>query len=190
MRARTKKLLMYGVPIALGAGAIIYYVSSRKPTVEEVPGVAIRKPTTTREQLIQIASKQLHLPESELTVRGLTPEDLNYSTPSWSTNLTPGWNTVASGAVADSRFIAITGLYYYSATPIATQVKITAGGATRELWSVQHVPSLETPSYTDPSPTMITQNQSINIQIYSTGTGTETISFEGIVVEKRGLVVA
>lgn len=147
------------------------------------------EPTTTEGQLKQIAMRELNLGEEGLSIRSLRPEDLGLSG-AWSFNIaTPNaWNNILSASLGDNRFLAITGCSYTGSA--ITQIRMVLGGRTAEIWNIQSIPFMETPIYIDLTPTIIKQNQSISIDVYSTGTGTESLIFEGIVVEKKGLVIA
>ncbi len=193
------KISPIGIIIAIGgAGALIYFLTRKKevrlPAVPTAPAPippipSKLKPITAEGELKQIAMKELNLGEESLTVRSLRPEDLDV-TGAWSFNITSAnaWNNVISASVGDNRYIALTGLMYTGSS--VTQVRIVAGGRTSEIWSIEHIPAMETPILIDLTPTIIKQNQRIAIDVYATATGTESLVFQGIVVEKKGLVLA
>ena len=192
------KISPIGIIIAIGGvGALIYFLTRKKdgtvraalaPVAAPSPA-PIAKPLTTEGELKQIAMKELNLGEESLTVRSLRPEDLEV-TGAWSFNITSAnaWNNVISASVGDNRFIAITGLTY--AGNKITQVRMVAGASKKEIWNIQALPSMENPRLIDLTPTIIKQNQTISIDVYATAAGTDSLIIDGIVVEKKGLVLA
>ncbi|GAF87967.1 unnamed protein product, partial [marine sediment metagenome] len=140
-------------------------------------------------KLKQIAMKELNLGEEELTIRSLRPEDLGV-TGAWSFNIgsANAWNNIISNYLGDNRFLMLTGVTYTGSA--ITQVRMVLGGSTKEIWTIQAIPAMETPRYVDLTPTIIKQNQMISIDVYATTTGTESLVFDGVVIEKKGLVLA
>lgn len=202
MPAKDSTKLILALIAISGVTALVYFITKKKgsslpatPTVmPQTPAQGVRQvttpqPATTEGILKQIAMQELHLGDNELTVRSLRPEDLGL-TGSWSFSVaTPNaWNNVLSKSLGDNRFLAITGVTY-TGTAI-TQVRIVAGGSTKEIWNIQAIPLMENPRYIDMTPTIIKQNQSISIDVYATASGTESLIFDGIVVEKKGMVTA
>ena len=191
---REKTYIVIGLLAAGGLG--LYFLTRKKQgvslaTPSEVDAIKEEKKLTTQDILKNMALKQLRVPESELVVRSLRPEDLGLSGSSFSYPIATAnaWNNIVSSTMGDNRFIAITGVVYTGS--IITQLRIVAGGATREIWNVQAIPSMKTPRYVDLTPTAIQQNQSLSIDVYAiNASASESLVFEGIVVEKRGLVVA
>ena len=182
--------------IAGGVGALIYFLTRKKVMTSQMTPVMTPpitptpiEPTTTEGQLKQIAMRELNLGEEGLSIRSLRPEDLGLSG-SWSFNIaTPNaWNNILSTSLGDNRFLLLEGVVYTGSK--ITQIRIVAGGRTSEIWSISQIPFMENPQYVDLTPTIIKQNQSISIDVYSTGTGTESLIFEGIVCERKGLVIA
>jgi len=165
---------------------------ARAPAVAGVPGVPVAPvapPTTIQGQLISTATQQLGLPESELTVRSLLPQDVGLNT--WTFNLTGvgGWNTVANTNVGDNRFIAITGVSY--AGTVAEQIRVTAASSVVAYFSIQHVPGITETHHIDIRPIIVEQNEPVRIEIYSSAAaGADEVVLEGITVEKRGMVLA
>lgn len=172
-----------------GLGLGVLYLLSQKPATAGAEGVTPATPKYSLEdRLLSIASRQLGIPTSELVVRSLIPSDIGTTT--YNFPLNAGWNTIANTAVADNRFIALTGVTYGGATPVATEIRIQAGGRVAEYWNIQNLPLLQTPTFTDTSPTIVQQNQLLLIQVYATGaSASENINFSGIVVERRGMTI-
>lgn len=147
------------------------------------------KELSDTDRLMSIAKRELNLSEGELTVRGLIPLDLGLNTFDFALN--PGWNTVVSTSCANGRFIMFTGLSYYSANPVATEVKLNLGSSASEVYGIQQVAYLENHTFTDTSPSIARQNYPIQIQVYaSAASASEPIIFSGVVVERRGMTIS
>ena len=145
-------------------------------------------PRTDSDKLMEIARREFNLPDSELSVRGLLPSDLGLTT--YTFNLVAGWNTIVNSS-ANNKVIMLTGVTYSSATPVATEVKVYMGSSAVESWSIQGLSFREDPVYTDTTPSIAREDYPIRIQVYSSGVSAgETISFQGIVVEPRGITLA
>lgn len=191
---KAKPYILIGL---LAAGGLAAYLLTRKKpeavlsTPAEVRVIREKKALTTTDKLKEMASKQLNLPESELVVRSLRPEDLGLSSSAFNfpINTANAWNNIISANVGDNRFIALTGAVYTG--DVITEVRIVAGGSTKEYWNIQAIPSMENPRYVDLTPTIIQQNQRLAIDVYAINASAgESLIMEGIVVEKSGLVVA
>ena len=183
---KMEQVLMYGIPIAIG-GAIVYLLAT-KP-VQAAAGAAAPqeaiKPGIEGE-LMSMAMRQLGLPQSEIVIRGLRPQDLGINT----FNVTAGgagWATMANTAVADNTFIAFTGCSY-SGTNFA-QLRITSGASVREYWPISFIAGLESQLWHDDSPSIAQQNQGVMIEAYAKAAGTEEINIMGVVAEKRGITL-
>ncbi len=194
--AKGKERTYIFIGLLVAGSAAAYFLTRKKPDVAlatpaEVDAIREEKKLTTQDKLKAMASKQLRIPESELVVRSLRPEDLGSSSSAFSFPIATAnaWNNIISTNVSDNRFIAITGVVYTGS--IITQLRIVAAGSTKEIWNVQAIPSMETPRYVDLTPTAIQQNQMLAIDVYATNTSAgESLVFEGIVVERKGLVIA
>ncbi len=187
------------IGLLAAGGLAVYFLTRKTPETQTVPiaekliedTIVTKKEPTVQERLKEMAMKQLNLSESELVVRSLRPEDVGLSASAFSFPITKvnAWNNIISTNVADNRFIAIVGLTYTG--NVITQVRVVAAGATKEIWNVQAIPAMETPRFVDLTPTAIQQNQRLDIDVYATGTSAgESLVIEGIVVERKGLVVA
>jgi len=158
------------------------------PVAPGVPAEAV--PTTCQGKAIALAKQQLGLPESELTVRSLIPQDLGLTT--WSLNLAVAnaWNSgVINTSVADNRFLCITGVSYSGTA--AEQVRVRVGASTVAQFSIEHVPGITTTHHIDISPILAQQNLPVVVDVYSSAiSGTDNVILEGTTVEKRGMVVA
>jgi len=196
MAKKMKKPTLWLIIATLGVAGLIFLLRkptepARAPAVVGVPGVPVAPPvpTTIQGQLIATATQQLGLPESELTVRSLLPQDVGLNT--WTFNLTGvgGWNTVANTNVGDNRFIAITGVSY--AGTVAEQIRVTAASSVVAYFSIQHVPGITETHHIDIRPIIVEQNEPVRIEIYSSAAaGADEVVLEGITVEKRGMVLA
>ena len=158
------------------------------PVAPGVPAEAV--PTTCREKAIYLAKQQLGLPESELTVRSLIPQDLGLTT--WSLNLAVAnaWNAgVINTSVADNRFLCITGVSYSGTA--CEQIRVRVGASTVAQFSIEMVPGITTTHHIDIAPILAQQNLPVSIDAYASAiSGTDNVILEGITVEKRGMVVA
>jgi len=178
----------------LGIAGLIFLL--RKPAAVGVPvgvpaGVpAMPVPTTCREKAIALAMQQLGLPESELTVRSLIPQDLGLTT--WSLNLATAnaWNSgVISTSVADNRFLCITGVSYSGTA--AEQVRVRVGASTVAQFSIEQVPGITTTHHIDITPILAQQNLPVSVDVYASAiSGTDNVILEGTTIEKRGMLVA
>lgn len=161
------------------------------PKFEGVPTKAYYKMI---EVLKQRAMKELGLPESELVVRPLRPEDLELSTPQWTFTLsaTVGYVAMINTITIDSnRFVGINGICYTNATPAVNQLKINRAGSDARIWNIQEAKQNENDSVWVDDPITIGQNEQLTIYQYCSGATTnaaELIVFYGAVVEKRGIV--
>lgn len=139
---------------------------------------------TDSDRLIDIATRELNLPVSGLTVRGVNPSDFGLA--SYTFALVPGWNTIIS-TTAGHKAIMLTGLYYSSATPVASEVRVSMGASSVEDWAIQSVPVQQNHQYIDITPSIAHPDYPITIQVFATAaSASETISFEGVVAEARG----
>jgi len=158
--------------------------------VPRVPGVApLPLPPGCQGQAIQLAMQQLGLPQEELTVRSLIPQDLGLTT--WSLNLAAvGWNNgVINTNVADNRFLCITGVSY--AGTAAEQIRVRVGASTVAQFSIQHVPGITTTHYIDIAPVLAQQNLPISVDVYASAiSATDEVILSGTTVEKRGMLLA
>lgn len=169
---KIKQLLTYAIPIAIG-GAVIYYLVTRPPAV---PPAAVPTPPT-----------MVPVPEGTIT-RGLIPADLGVT--SWDFALLANqWNTVINTTVPRGvKSIKFQGVSFAGTN--ATQIRITAGAAVREIWSITRIPGLISQIWYDPSPSTATENQPVIVDVYSKGVATETVSLIGEVTEIRGRTIA
>lgn len=190
MKAEDKKLLLIAGLIGAGAlGVAIYFLTRQPaaPVVGAIPAVAAAPiKVGFEDRMIEMASKQLGLPREELTVRGLSPTDLGLT--SFNFPLVLGANTIVNHTVADNRFISVSGLTYVGA--VASSMTIQAGGAMVEQYPIRWIAALEGATWHDTSPSIIQQNQTVIITVNATGPATELIAILGLVVEKKGMVLA
>ena len=178
----------------LGIAGLFFLLKKPAPAVAmaPVPGVAVPTvaPTTCQGRAINLAMQQLGLPESELTVRSLIPQDLGLTT--WSLNLATAnaWNAnVISTSVADNRFLCITGVSY--AGTAAEQIRVRVGASTVAQFSIEQVPGITTTHHVDISPILAQQNLPVQVDVYASAiSGTDNVILEGMTIEKRGMVVA
>jgi len=188
MTPEEKKWMLITGLIGAGALGLIAFFLTRKPAVAPPTVAAPAAPVKVgiEEQMIAAASKQLGVPREGLTVRGISPTDLGLT--SFSFPLVAGANTIVNTTVADSRFIAITDITYDGT--VASSMTIQAGGRMAEMYPLRFIAELEGKTWHDATPTIIQQNTPVVITVQATGAATELISLRGIVVEKKGMVLA
>jgi len=180
---------------AVVIGGVLYFILRKPAEVVAIPAVApalgvpaVAEPTTCRERAIALAVQQLGLPESELTIRSLIPQDLGLTT--WSFNLAGvGWNTVINTNVGDNRFLCITGVSYSGTA--CEQIRVRVGASTVAHFSIEQVPGITTTHHIDISPILAQQNLPVVIEAYASAVaGTDNVILEGLTIEKRGMVLA
>lgn len=187
-----KNLLWLILGLLFGFGVVMFLKKEEAPTaaVPTAAAPAVAEPTTCQEKAIQTAMQQLGLPESELTVRSLIPQDVGLTT--WSLNLAVAnaWNSnVINTSVADNRFLCITGVSYSGTA--AEQIRVRVGASTVAQFSIEHVPGITTTHHIDISPIFAQQNLPIQVDVYASAiSATDNVILEGTTVEKRGMVVA
>ena len=170
---------------------------------KEFKGVPYEAFRLMRQDLINIAKKELSLSEEELVVRQLRPEDVMVADfPQWSkTNVTAGvyggWATGGSGwvfltntySMADNRFVGIYGVSDRSTN--VTQLRITRAGSVARYWNIQElVPNCENNMMFVDDPIIIKQNDLLTIEGYSLTSATEYLRLIGLTVERKGLLVS
>lgn len=180
----------------LGIAALFFLFKKDAPAVAMPAGIGVpvsvpvSVPTTCRERAIVAAMQQLGLPESELTVRSLIPQDLGLTT--WSLNLAAAnaWNAgVINTSVADNRFLCITGVSYSGTA--AEQIRVRVGASTVAQFSIEQVPGITTTHHIDIAPIFAQQNLPVQVDVYASAiSATDNVILEGTTVEKRGMVVA
>ena len=178
----------------LGVLAGLFFLMKKKPAVAvpagmPVAGMPVAVPTTCREKAIALAMQQLGLPESELTVRSLIPQDLGLTT--WSLNLAAvGWNNgVINTAIADNRFCCLTGITYAGTS--AESVRIRVGASTVAQFSVERATAITTTHHIDIPEVLMQQNLPVVVDVFaSVISATDNVIFEGYTIEKRGMLLA
>ncbi len=195
---KMKNQTMWLIIGTLGIAGLYFLLRKPAPTVAmPVPGVPVGVPavapvtipTTCREKAIFLAKQQLGLPESELTVRSLIPQDLGLTT--WSLNLAAvGWNSgVINTAVADNRFLCITGVSYAGTS--AESVRVRVGASTVANFNIERIAGITTTHHIDIAPILAQQNLPVVVDIYASAiSATDNVILVGTTVEKRGMVIA
>lgn len=139
------------------------------------------------------AISELKLPEEEVIVRSLRPEDIGMSTSASTFNIsTTGWNTLIDNkTINDNRFVSINGILLgESGTSVVTQLKVTRMGEDVRYWQIQDINFLESPLVYFDDPVTIDQNTSLTIKAFALATDSEwRCTFLGVVAEKKGLLV-
>lgn len=139
------------------------------------------------------ASASLGVPEDELIVRNMRPEDLEFANSEWyiENMSAAAWaDVVSSTIINDNRFVGIYGIHNNEAVTEVAQVKIQRMGSYVRYWNVQPIKSFENKvGYVD-DPFTVDQNTSITISLWGRSASTLTdFSFIGVTVEKEGMVI-
>lgn len=154
---------------------------------EGIPEIVYDK---LREEVKRRAMRKL--PEEEIVIRSLIPQDLGLATPEWTFNIVTGiWNTLINTTIADETYIGIYGiLYSMSDTQAVAQLKIECMESDERYWEVQGCNFSENASFFFDDPVIADQNTNITITGYGVDdVVAEKICFFGVVAEKKGLLV-
>lgn len=142
------------------------------------------------------AMQELKLPEGEIIVRSLRPEDLGLTNPDWTFNIAASsWNIlIPAYTIADNRFVGINGVFVAeSGEQAVTQLKVTREGQVKRFWQIQGANFLQDQTEYFDDPITVDQNTPLTIQGYAPS-GTSDTAFRciflGAVAEKRGVLVA
>ena len=160
----------------------------------KLEGPALAAYTELRNKLKNKAMTQLGIPENDVIIRELRPEDVGLSTPEWTSSFTDaaGWNNfVNTYTIADNRFIGILGIRYpMSTSQAATQLKVKRGHSEARLWVIQGLNFLENEQQFVDDPVTVDQSQQLTMQVYCpTTNAAEKLMLLGLVAEKRGIVL-
>lgn len=163
---------------------------------QELRGRSLDAFAKTEDKLLAKASAQLGLIREDLIVRPLLPSDLYSSLNSWNfavTTTSSSSTLINNQTIADNRFCSINGICYPESTPLFDRVKITRSGSVARIWPIEHIPPQDDQTMWVDDPITIDQNTTITIEAYNDTTSTnplENLIFLGLVVEKRGMVLA
>ncbi|KKM97077.1 hypothetical protein LCGC14_1171680 [marine sediment metagenome] len=141
------------------------------------------------------ALEEMGLPEDEIVVRPLRPEDVGFANPVYTSTIAAGStaaysNFINTYTIADNRYIGIFGVGYDNSENNVTALRFTREGKTARIWSIQQVADFEDKVGYGDDPITVEQNTQITIEKYSiTTTDSDTTSLVGVVVEKRGLLI-
>ncbi len=138
------------------------------------------------------AMTELGLPESEIVVRALRPEDVGFANPVFiSTVSADSWtNSVNTYTIADNRYVGISGVVCDGDENTIVALRITREGKTARIWNIQGVADFEDKAGYADDPITIEQNTQITIEEYGLATTkTNEICLLGVVVERRGLLI-
>lgn len=135
------------------------------------------------------AMKELNLPDDQVIIRPLRPDDLGLTAEwTWATGTSAVWATYINAAtIAQNRYAAIYGVVEYAG--YASQLKITRGGSVARIWNIQPINNFaNNVGYFD-SPVTLNEGVSVTIEGYATTSGTTKLILLGVVAEKRGVVI-
>lgn len=139
------------------------------------------------------AMTELKLPESELIVRPLRPEDIGFPNAVFASTIASSgaWtNMVNTYTIADMRFVGLTGIVYDLNRANIVQLRVTRSGKTSRLWSIQQIRDFEDKIGFADDPITVDQNTQLTIERYATtAVKSDKTGFVGVVVERRGLVI-
>ena len=141
------------------------------------------------------AMSEMGLPESEIVVRQLRPEDIGFANPLFSgtvaASATAAWsNAINTYTIADNRYVGIFGVSYDNSENIVTALRFTREGKTARIWSIQQVTDFEDKTGYADDPITVEQNTQITIEKYTLSTTSrDTTTILGVVVERRGLLI-
>ncbi len=139
------------------------------------------------------ASAELGVPESELIVRNMRPEDLEIANSEWyfTAVSAAAWSSLVSSTIIDdNRFVGIYGIHNNEAIDEACQLRIQRMGSYVRYWNVQPIKSFENKVGFVDDPFIVDQNTSITIDLWARTASTLTdFSFIGVTVEKEGMVI-
>ena len=158
-------------------------------------GVAVQAYDKMVSDLRERAKRELGLPDSEIVIRSLRPEDLELSTPQWTFSCATTGSYVlmlATASIYDNTFVGINGVCYANATPTVDQLKIVRAGSDARIWNIQECLGNENKTIWFDDPVTIGQNEVLDVYYYSATATTvagELICFLGAVAEKRGILV-
>jgi len=150
--------------------------------------------------LKQKAMKELGLPESEIVIRSLRPDDLGGKASLSTLDFNFGsnsvtWDAVVNGrTIADNRFVGING-FFFSGTAGGemtawSQVKVTKMGAVSRYWNVAPVEFWEDSTCYFDDPITVDQNTTVTVETWTRDTGSHfNWGLIGAVAEKRGLLI-
>jgi len=184
----------YGLPALLGIGLLYFLFQRQQPVAAPAaagialpaqPGMPGIIPTGVEGQLAALAASQ---GAPDYVIRPLRPQDFGLN----SYQVTAGGAgtvNMCTAAVADQTWMAITGVSYFEATPVATQLSIQGGASFRQYWPLTMIAGLQSHVWTAPVPVIIQQNQPVIIDVMFRGAGTVGINLMGVVAEKRGLLI-
>ena len=145
------------------------------------------------------ARTELSLPESEIIVRSMRPQDLGFASGTYGqlaiTAANTATNLVAANTIADNRYVGIYGIaaneaFSAAGTAELEHVRITRKGSVAREWNIRALQLFENQTGWFSDPVILDQNTTVTIALFGSSTST-VADFElyGVTVEKRGLVV-
>lgn len=144
-------------------------------------------------KLKEQAMSEMGLPESEIVVRQMRPEDIGFSNPFFASTISAGdaWrNMINTYTIADNRYVGIFGVSFDTNENSVNALRFTREGRTARIWSIQQVADFEDKTGYADDPISIEQNTQITIEEYpTTTTDFDATTLLGVVVERRGLLI-
>ncbi len=133
------------------------------------------------------AMAELGLPESEVIIRPLRPQDIGLSTPEWTDTTGSGaWADYVNTTVGDQKFLLINGAQKIDDDSDA--LRITREGKVTAIWNLQACQKLRDKSlYFEP--VLCDQNTLLHIEHYGNDAQTSKLILFGSIAEPRGLTI-
>ena len=135
-------------------------------------------------EILRRIREQLKLPEEEIILRSLIPQDLELEKPLSNFNLEKGWNKDVIEIIPKRRFIAINGLTIPKTCSIS-QIIIWRGKNKVRHWHIEGFKG----TYLFDDPFLIDMNQLLKIDMYSESKKKQKLIFHGSVTEERGKTI-
>lgn len=133
------------------------------------------------------AMKELALPDSEIIVRPLRPQDIGLTTEVWTdTSGAAAWADYVNTSVGDQKFVLINGVQ--KVDDDADVFKITREGKVAAIWNIQACEKLRDKTQFF-EPVLCDQNTLIHIELYGNDAQTVYPILFGAVAEPKGLTI-
>jgi len=164
----------------------------------ELKGPALEAYKAMVSQLKTKAMRELRLPEDQIVIRDLRPEDYGASSADGYAGIAAAsWTAIVDDAtIADNRFIGICGFFQGSTIaaeprPPIVQIRITRKGSKTRYWNVQDIGNWKHKTGWCDDPITVDQNTTITIDAWGrTASSITNFGFIGAVAEKKGVLVS
>jgi len=164
---------------------------------KELKGDALEAYNKMVQVLRAKAVKELNLPETEIVVRPIRPEDIGHANPTWTwigTTANAWADILPNKTISDNRYVGISGAYNAEGAGELDQIKITRKGSVSRYWDMRPLrwqSGRKTAIYYCDDPITIDQNTTITVSAYCTAASSLVeFAFIGAVAEKKGLLIS